>query len=133
MEKWEWLHFPSLNFLSSSFLWFVLYLVCYFLSYREKERVCSCACGQVCVCVAWRCSVIVDKSTSPPVVRADIVVSFPWQTSHSSLKLDVQKWFYFSIEWQVSNLLDAVGDINPVIFTVVNIAWRHVIWIVMIE
>lgn len=48
------------------------------------------------------------------------------QTSHSSHTLDVQKWFYFSIEWQVSILLDAIADINPVIFTVVkNIAWRH--------
>lgn len=101
---------------------------------RKSVRVWGgCACGRVCVRVAWRCSVIVDKSRSPPVVRADIVVLFPWQTSHSSHKLDVQKWFYFSIEWQVSILLDAVGDINPVIFTVVNIAWRHVVWVLMIE
>lgn len=86
-------------------------------------------CVWMWVCVSWTCSLTVCKSFSP---RSCVFMEmlFSWQTSHSSHRLDVQKWFYFSIERQVSIILDAIEDIKPVIFTVVvlikNIAWRHV-------
>lgn len=96
---------------------------------ERKMWACKYACsGCACqwVLVAWTCSANVNESWSLPVLWKDVLILFSCQTSQSSLKLDVQKWFYFSIEWQVSNLLDAIGNNNPVIFTVVNnTVWGH--------
>lgn len=78
----------------------------------------------VCVCVLH----VLVMLTNPPVTPVEILFFFHgWP--HSSHKLNVQKWFYFSIRCWLILPLDAVGDDNPVIFTVdlkkqKNFAWR---------
>lgn len=75
-----------------------------------------------CVCVLH----VLVMLTNPPVTPVEILFfSHGWP--HSSHKLDVQKWFYFSIRCWLILPLDAVGDDNPVIFTVdlkKTFAWK---------
>lgn len=86
----------------------------------QKKEVCAWV-EKLCVCVA--CSSNVDKSSSYTCRNTFFFHGWP----HSSHKLDVQKWFYFSIRCWLILPLDAVGDDNPVIFTVdlkKTFAWK---------